>query len=151
MRFVSICSGLAEWPSYDPAKLHEAEMPGASEIERVVAALKTLAVQPWPESARFVLKWNDVAKSLPGIGYEAFFHAHRLATRNVFHDIGLNTSAIEALRSQGFAVVVDANQGEAASCVRIEVGVAWLDLSRKLPGLKPSSGMYELRDDDGHC
>ncbi len=126
-------------------------MRGASEIERVVAALKTLAIQPWPESARLVLKWNDVAKTLPGIGYEAFFHAHRLATRNVFDDAGLNTPAIEALRAHGFTVVVDASQGEAASCVRIEVGLAWLDLCRKQPGRKPRNGMYELLEDDGHC
>jgi hypothetical protein len=60
-------------------------MSGASEMERVVAALKTLAIQPWPEGARLILRWNEVAKSLPGIGYEAFFHAHRLAARNVFN------------------------------------------------------------------
>lgn len=127
-------------------------MSGASEIERVVAALKTLAVQPWPESARLVLKWNEVAKTLPGIGYEAFFHAHRLATRAVFQSAGVHTAAIDQLRERGFTVVVDTAQGDATSqCVRIEVGLAWLDLSRKLPGVQPGIGMYELLEDDGHC
>lgn len=127
-------------------------MSGASEIERVVAALKTLAVQPWPESARLILRWNDVAKTLPGIGYEAFFHAHRLATRLVFHDVTPNMPAVAQLREHGFTVVVDAAQGNAVSpCVRIEVGLAWLDLSKKQTEHKPRIGMYELPEDDGHC
>lgn len=127
-------------------------MSGASEIERVVAALKTLAVQPWPESARLILKWNEVAKMLPGIGYEAFFHAHRLATRTVFFDdAALNALAVDQLHDRGFTVVVDASQGDATSPnVRIEVGSAWLELSRKQAGRKPGSGMYEGADDDGH-
>jgi hypothetical protein len=126
-------------------------MSGASEIGRVAAALKALEIQPWPENGRLVLKWNEVAKTLPGIGYEAFFHAHRLATRLLLQATGLNTSAVDQLRERGFAVVVDTVPEEAASCVRIEVGRAWLDLSRKPAGRPPSTGMYELREDDGHC
>lgn len=126
-------------------------MSGASEMERVVAALKALAVQPWPESARLALRWNEVAKTLPGVSYEAFFHAHRLATRVLFQGNALNTSAVDQLRERGFTVVVDSVQGDAASCARIEVGPAWLDLSKKPAGRLPGTGMYELREDDGHC
>lgn len=127
-------------------------MSGAREIERVVAALKTLAVQPWPESARLILKWNDVAKTLPVVGYEAFFHAHRLANRVVFRDAAPNAAAIEQLREHGFTVVVDAAQANAGSpSVRIEVGLAWLDLSTRQSGRKTSIGMYQLPEDDGHC
>jgi hypothetical protein len=126
-------------------------MSGACEMERVVAALKLLAVQPWPESARLALKWNEVAKTLPGVGYEAFFHAHRLATRVLFQGSALNMPAVDQLRERGFAVVLDNVQGEAASCVRIEIGLAWLDLSKKQAARPPGTGMYELREDDGHC
>ena len=127
-------------------------MSGASEIERVVAALKTLSAQPWPESARLILRWNDVAKTLSGAGYEAFFHAHRLASRVVLRDAALNAAAIEQLREHGFTVVVDAAQAGAVSpSVRIEVGLAWLDLSTRQPGRKTSIGMYQLPEDDAHC
>lgn len=138
--------------SYHPGKLTEVEMCGPSDIERVVAALKMLAVQSWPESARLILKWNDVAKTLPGVGYEAFFHAHRLATRAVFNDVAPNTVAIDMLREHGFTIVVDAPQANAVSpSVRIEVGLAWLDLSTRQSGRTRSIGMYQLPEDDGHC
>jgi hypothetical protein len=127
-------------------------MSGASEMERVVAALKTLAIQPWPEGARLILRWNEVAKSLPGIGYEAFFHAHRLAARNVFKGPGLNLPAVEELRGHGFTVVIDDVPEDAAMPdVRIEVGIAWLDLSKKKPGRTARIGMYQLREDDAHA
>lgn len=126
-------------------------MPGASEMERVVAALKTLAIQPWPDNARPVQKWNDIAKTLPGIGYEAFFHAHRLAMRMLFQPAGLDVSAVDQLCERGFAVVVDSLHGEAAACVRIEVGLAWLDLARRPPERQAGIGMYELDEDDGPC
>ncbi|SEK01774.1 hypothetical protein SAMN05216567_108103 [Variovorax sp. OK605] len=126
-------------------------MSGASEMERVVAALKTLAVQPWPEGARLILRWNEVAKTLPGIGYEAFFHAHRLASRNIYNGAGLDLSVIERLRERGFAVVVDDGPEDAAlPDVKIEVGLAWLDLSKKKPGRASRVGMYVLPEDDSH-
>jgi hypothetical protein len=126
-------------------------MSGASEMERVVAALKALAVQPWPEGARLILRWNDVAKTLPGAGYEAFFHAHRLASRNLYHGAGLDRSVVEWLRERGFVVVVDeGSENATAPDVKIEVGPAWLDLSKKPSGRAPRIGMYQLPDDDSH-
>jgi hypothetical protein len=127
-------------------------MSGVSEMERVVAALKTLAVQPWPEGARLILRWNEVAKMLPGVGYEAFFHAHRLASRNIYNGAGLDLSVVERLRERGFTVVVADGQEDATMPdVKIEVGPAWLDLSKKKPGRAARVGMYELPEDDSHA